>query len=163
MLNAKEEEEIIIIEVTGPITELGVDQGMAMEIEEMKGLIIGKVTEETTLGRSMVSKDTEIEVQVRIATCLDKDLGTVQGIGINMVETKVEIEDSSLGLFQDTRSSSHVSTNRDRLRCYRLPNNCKKGGTFKNIRDDRYLTEDQAKFVHYRVNAGEDINTETMK
>ena len=38
MLNTIEAEEIIIIEVTGPIIELGVDQGMTMEIEEMTGL-----------------------------------------------------------------------------------------------------------------------------
>ena len=62
MLNSIEEEETITIEVTGPIIELGVDQGMAMGIEDMTGLTIGKVTEETILGRSMVSKDTEIEV-----------------------------------------------------------------------------------------------------
>ena len=62
VLNTIEEEEIITIEVTGPIIELGVDQGMAMEIEDMTGLIIGKVTGETILGRSMVSKDTGIEV-----------------------------------------------------------------------------------------------------
>ena len=30
-----------------------------MEIEDMTGFIIGKVTEETILGRTMVSKDTE--------------------------------------------------------------------------------------------------------
>ena len=35
---------------------------MAMEIEDMTGLITGKVTEETISDRSMVSKDTEIEV-----------------------------------------------------------------------------------------------------
>ena len=50
------------IEVTGPIIELGVDQGMAMEIEEMTGLIIGEVTEEKISDRSMVSKDIELEV-----------------------------------------------------------------------------------------------------
>ena len=38
-----------------------------------------------------------------------------------------------------------------------LPNNCKRGGTYKNIRNDEYLTEDQAKFVYERVNAGKDI------
>ena len=77
---------------------------MAMEIEDMTGFIIHKVTEETILGRSMERQDTEIEVQVRIMTGLDKDLGTVQEIGINMVETRaeIEIEDSSLGLFQQT-------------------------------------------------------------
>ena len=62
MLNTVEEEKIRTIEVTGPIIELGVDQAMAMEIEDITGLIIGTVTEETILGRSMVIKDTEIEV-----------------------------------------------------------------------------------------------------
>ena len=42
-------------------------------------------------------------------------------------------------------------------------NNCKRGGTYKNIRNDVYLTEDQAKFVYKKVNAGKDINTETIK
>ena len=62
MLNTIEEEEIITIEVTGPIIELGVDQGMAMKTEDMASLIIGKVTEETILGRSIMSKDTKIEL-----------------------------------------------------------------------------------------------------
>ena len=45
-----------------------------------------------------------------------------------------------------------------------MPNNCKRGGTFKNIRNyDRYLTEDQGQFVYKKENAGKDINTETMK
>ena len=34
-------------------------------------------------------------------TDLDKDLGTVLEVEINIVETRVEIEDSSLGLFQE--------------------------------------------------------------
>ena len=58
MLSIMEEEEIITIEVTIPI--IGVDQGMAMEIEEMTSLIIDKITEGTISGRSMVSKDIEI-------------------------------------------------------------------------------------------------------
>ena len=62
MLSIIEEEEIITIVATGPIIDLGVDQGIAMEIEEVTSLIIGKVTEETILGKSMVSKGTEIEV-----------------------------------------------------------------------------------------------------
>ena len=32
---------------------------------------------------------------------LDKDLGTVLEVGINIVETRVEIEGSSPGLFQE--------------------------------------------------------------
>ena len=44
-----------------------------------------------------------------------------------------------------------------------LPNNCKRGGTYKNIRNDVYLTEGQAKFVYKKVNAGKGINTETIK
>ena len=46
-----------------------------------------------------------------------------------------------------------------------LPSNCKIGGTFMNIRNygDRYLTEDQARYVYKEVNVGKEINTETMK
>ena len=46
-----------------------------------------------------------------------------------------------------------------------LPNNCKIGGTFQNIKnyDDRYLIEDQPKFVYKKVNAGREISTETIK
>ena len=62
MLSIIEEGEIIPIEVTGPIIELGVDQGMIMGIEEMTGLIIGKVTEEKISDKSVVSKDIELEV-----------------------------------------------------------------------------------------------------
>ena len=56
------------------------------------------------------------------------DTEAIQGIiqGTDIIETKAEaeIEDKGLGLSQETgklrcRSSSHVSTNRDRLRCYR--------------------------------------------
>ena len=32
---------------------------------------------------------------------LEKDLGTVLEVGINIVETRVKIEDSSLGMFQE--------------------------------------------------------------
>ena len=34
-------------------------------------------------------------------TDLDKDLGTVLEVGINIVETRVDIEHNSLGLFQE--------------------------------------------------------------
>ena len=46
-----------------------------------------------------------------------------------------------------------------------LPNNCKIGGTFSTIRNhgDRYLTEDQVRFVYKKVNAGKEINTMTIK
>ena len=56
----------------------------------------------------------------------DKDLGMVPEVGINIVETKVQIEDCGLGLFQEitesrprsesrSRTSSHASTKRDVL------------------------------------------------
>ena len=46
-----------------------------------------------------------------------------------------------------------------------MPSNCKIGGTFTNIRNygDRYLTEDQARYVYKKVNVGKEINTATMK
>ena len=46
-----------------------------------------------------------------------------------------------------------------------MQSNCKIGGTFTNIRNcgDRYLTEDQARYVYKKVNVGKEINTEAMK
>ena len=42
-------------------------------------------------------------------------------------------------------------------------NNNKKGGTFRNVNGNKYLTENQAKFVYEMVNAGKEINTETLQ
>ena len=46
-------------------------------------------------------------------------------------------------------------------------NKSKRVGTFRNVNNDKCLTEDQAKFVYKRVNAGKGINTkiilQTMK
>ena len=39
--------------------------------------------------------------------------------------------------------------------------NNKKGGTFKNA--NKYLTEEQAKFVYKKVNAGKAIDTSVIK
>ena len=130
MLSIIKEQEIILIEVTGLIIEIGVHQEMIIGTEEMTGLIIDKVTEEKIIDKSMVSKDTELEVQVRIVTDLDKGLGTVLEVGINIVETRVrDRRQWSRTVSRDrrgtprsesmSRSSSHVNTNRDRLRCFR--------------------------------------------
>ena len=42
-------------------------------------------------------------------------------------------------------------------------NNNKKGGTFRNVKGNKYLTENQAKFVYEMVHAGKEINTETLQ
>ena len=45
-----------------------------------------------------------------------------------------------------------------------LPNTCRIGGTFKNInQDDRYLTEDQARYICKKVNVGKEIEIKTIK
>ena len=46
-----------------------------------------------------------------------------------------------------------------------MPSNCKISGTFKNFKNygDRYLTEDQLRYVYKKVNVGKEINTETIK
>ena len=46
-----------------------------------------------------------------------------------------------------------------------MPSNCKIGGSFTSINnyDNRYLTEDQARYVYKKVNVGREINAETMK
>ena len=55
-----EEEEITImmIEIIGPTTEIGIGQEMAMEIGEM----MVKIIEEVIIDRIMVTKGTETEV-----------------------------------------------------------------------------------------------------
>ena len=44
-----------------------------------------------------------------------------------------------------------------------MPNESKTGGTFKNIKNDEYLTEDQAKSIYKRVNTGKGINTKVIQ
>ena len=46
-----------------------------------------------------------------------------------------------------------------------MSSNCKIGGTFMNSRNygDRYLTEEQVRYVYKKVNVGREINAETMK
>ena len=46
-----------------------------------------------------------------------------------------------------------------------MPNKFKIGGTFTNIGNygDRYLTEDQVRYVYKKVNVGKEINTMTIK
>ena len=61
------------------------------------------------------------------------------------------------GWFKHVEGKNHTTTF--------FPSTCKseRGGTYKNTWNDEYLTEDQAKFIYNRVNAGKDINTETIK
>ena len=40
---------------------------------------------------------------------------------------------------------------------------CKISGTFRNVKNDKYLTEDQAKFVYKRVNARKGIDTNIIQ
>ena len=44
-----------------------------------------------------------------------------------------------------------------------MPHKSKRGGTFRNITNNKYLTEDQAKFVYMKVNTGTTIDTKAMK
>ena len=46
-----------------------------------------------------------------------------------------------------------------------MPNkvSSKKGGTFDNAKGNKYLTEEQAKFVYKKVNAGKVIDTSVTK
>ena len=108
-----EGEEITMIEITDPIIELGVGQEMVMEmvIEEMTGMTVDQIMEETISGRTMVRKGIEIEVKVRIVTGPDKGLEIIQErtqeIEINTIEgarAEVEIGDKGPGLFQGTET-----------------------------------------------------------
>ena len=44
-----------------------------------------------------------------------------------------------------------------------MPNKSKRDGTFRNVKNDKYLREDQAKFVHRKVNTGKGINTKIIQ
>ena len=44
-----------------------------------------------------------------------------------------------------------------------MPNRSKKGGTFRNDTGNKYLTEEQEKFVYKKINAGKAIDTCVMK
>ena len=87
----EEEITIITIEITGPTIEVEIDQEMAMEIGEM----MGKIIEETIIER-IVTKGTEIEVQVKIMVDQGQDIGIIHGIAqiqeidMVMIETKAE-------------------------------------------------------------------------
>ena len=42
-------------------------------------------------------------------------------------------------------------------------NNKKNGGTFRNVKGNKYLKENQAKCVYEIVNAGKELNAETLQ
>ena len=71
----EEEITIITIGIIGPTIEIEIGQEMAIEIGE----ITGKFTEEIIIDRIMVTKGTEIEVQVRIVVDPGQDTGVFHG------------------------------------------------------------------------------------
>ena len=96
--------------MTDPIIELGVGQEIVMEmvIEEMTGMIVGQIIEETISDSTIETKGIEREVYVRIMTGPDKGLeiiqGTAQEIEINTIvrtREEVEIEDRGPGVSQE--------------------------------------------------------------
>ena len=44
-----------------------------------------------------------------------------------------------------------------------MPHKSKRGGTFRNITNNKYLTEDQARVVYKKVNVGKTIDTKAIK
>ena len=104
------EEEITIIKIMvgiiGPTIEIEIGQEMAIEIGEM----IAKIIEGIIIDRIMVTKGTEIGVQVRITVDPGPDIGVIhriiqiQEIDAVIIGTKaeVEIEDKGPGLVLET-------------------------------------------------------------
>ena len=102
------EEEIIIITIMigiiGPTIEIEIGQEMAMEIGEMMD------NEEIIIDRIMVTKGTEIGVQVKILVDTGPDMGVINGItqiqeiDTGIIETKAEVEigDKGPGLILET-------------------------------------------------------------
>ena len=129
MLSTIEEGEIILTEVTGLIIELGVDQEMIMKIEGMTGLIIDKATKEKISDKMLMSKDRARSISQ------DQDRSRQQFRDISRGRNQYSRDQSrdrrqwSRTVSRDrgdrpesvsrSRSGSRVSTNRDRLRCFR--------------------------------------------
>ena len=86
-----------MIGIIDPTVELEIGQEMPMEIGEMMGLITGKITEGIIIDRIMVTKVTEIGVQVRIMVDPGPDIGVIHGIiqiqeiHTVIIETKAEV------------------------------------------------------------------------
>ena len=124
-----EEEEVIIItiEITGPTTEVEICQEMGMEMGE----IMDKTIEEIIMDRIMVTKGIETEVKVKTVVDLGKryrsnswDRSNSRNRYSNNSRDQSKGRQGSNSNDRDnnmtrSRSCSHVSTNRDRLRCYR--------------------------------------------
>ena len=124
-----EEEETtieVVIETTGPITGIVVGPETETIIEMGIGTATVSIIEGTTVTKGM-------ETEMRTIVGLEKgiEIGVVQEkvpnpeVEINLIRIRVEmIIGDKVEIILDrsesrSRSSSHVSTNRDRHRCYR--------------------------------------------
>ena len=93
-----------MIGIIDPTIELEIGQEMAIEIGEMMSLITGKITEWIIIDRIMVTKGTEIRVQVRIVVDPSLDIKVIHGIiqiqeiDTVIIETKAEVEVEEKGL-----------------------------------------------------------------
>ena len=94
------------------------------------GAIMDKTIEEIILYRIMEAKSIETEVQVKIMVDLGKDTGATHGADLVLEMDTVIIGDMKAEVDKDLvlmtgkvigqgLDQVHVSTNRDRLRCYR--------------------------------------------
>ena len=93
------EETFTITEITGPTIELevnlGMVMGMEMDIEGMIDMTVDQTIEEIIIDKTMETKGTEIDAQVKTAICLGQDIEIIQGTIIRMgptIEIKVGIE-----------------------------------------------------------------------
>ena len=115
--------------------------GMEMATEGMIDMTVDQIMEETVIDKTVETKGLGIEAQIKTAVGLGQDIEAILEIIIGTsltMEVKVEIEIDLAVEMKDkgpgqnpeirieenrsttrSRSSSHVSTNRDRLRCFR--------------------------------------------
>ena len=123
-----EEETItieVVIEIIGLITEITVGPEIGIITETVTGIAIGPITEGKTVVKGMVTEtknaaDLEIEIEIGgIGAALEKPPNPETVSKIDMrVEGRVGMI-PGIGPESRSRSSSHVSTKRDRSRCYR--------------------------------------------
>ena len=115
-LTIEVEETFTIIEIIGPIIELGVyEETMTMEMAT-EGITVHNIIEETITDKTMVTKDIGIEAQFKTAVGLGKDIEAIPGITSEIghtTEVKVGIE---IGLAAERKDKGHKQNPRDRNR-----------------------------------------------
>ena len=99
IITIEEEESFNITDIIDPTIELKVSpemaMGMEMDIEGMIDMTVDQIIEEIIIGKTVETKGTEIEAQVKTAVGRGADIEIIPGITSVMgliIETRVGIE-----------------------------------------------------------------------